>query len=669
MSYFPSKLMAAVVTVIAVGAKATAQTASPVVFKRNVEVSRPEVINPKSFVPQIDTFVHSHAHASENPLVRRKFSPVPNSLPVGSIDQSVSRSDAKILFPGINFTGYYPPDCDMGVSPNWVVLAVNTQIAFYKKSTGVKTFQQDYAKFLNGNAAHVISDPKVFFDHLSKRWFTLIIDADFTGKTSTMLIGVSDTEDPNGTWKKYAVDSELKVGSDEFWLDYPGFGVNKDTVVFTGNMFGYTSGYAGNEFMVMPKQALLTGGTFTAKQFQDADAGTVKVAINADPTSDKVYCVSFDNTTQLKVHAIQGGANAAPTVTSTFVTIPTALYPSAPLIGPGGQIDGFGDARLFTANYRNGSLVTAHSVQVSASDTRQMVRWYQVSLNNWPSGSELPKLSNVGNVIGGPGENYHMPAVNQNARGDIALAFTKTTSSTSADLLYTAHKKSDRYGTMSKPVTVATSTGAYRLGRWGDYFAVSVDPTDSKTFWGYGMIGRADGYWSTVVSSLKVSYAGDNAVGYAPTAASVITGTQSGGTVASLAAADSDSYNVTSVPVAAVGQVTGAEFTYKTKVTKLTTDYIAFSAKLSAPATSTVFVYLWNYTTGKYDLAGSVPGATASAGTLKYEFAESAAPTYTNSTGDVKFLVRVVQPIRGGMPSAFVFKADQIQALAGTIVN
>jgi hypothetical protein len=664
MNYFPLKLVATACAVVGIGAVASAQTASSVKFVRDVAVSRPEVIIPKSFVPQIDTYVQPHAHASENALLPRRYSKLPNSLPVGKVDSSIIRNDAKIAFPGVGFTGYVPPDCDMGVSQNWVVVAVNTQIAFYKKSTGVKTFQQDYAKFLNGNSAHVISDPKVFFDHLTNRWFTLIIDADFTGKTSTMLIGVSDGEDPNQSWKKYAVDSELKVGSDEYWLDYPGFGVNKDTLVFTGNMFGYTSGYAGNEFMVIPKQAVLTGGAFTARQFQDANAGTVKVAINADPASDKVYCVSFDDTTHLKVHAILNGSTS-PSVQSTLVTIPTGIYPSAPLIGPGGQMDGFGDARLFTANYRNGQLVTAHSLQVSDSDTRQMVRWYQLAMNNWPTGSGQPALSNVGNVIGGSGENYHMPAININSRGDVAVAFTKTTSATSAEFLYTAHKKSDRFGVMSKPVTVATSTGPYIGGRWGDYFAVSVDPVDTKTFWGYGMVGRSDGFWNTIVSSFKISYAGDNAVANAPTGVTVTSGTKSGGTLTSLASADAQTFDITSTPTASVGQVVGVEGTFKTKVTNVTTDYIAVSAKVSAPATSTVFYYIWNYTASKYVLAGSLPGSTASATPAKYAFSEAATTPFVSAAGDVKVLVRVVLPIRGSMPPAYTFKVDQLQALAG----
>jgi hypothetical protein len=542
------------------------------------------------------------------------------------------------------------------------VVAVNTQIAFYKKSTGQKTFQQDYANFLNGNAAHVISDPKVFFDHLTNRWFTLIIDADLGGgKTSTMLIGVSDSEDPNQGWKKYAVDSELKVGSDEFWLDYPGFGVNKDTVVFTGNMFGYTSGYAGNAFTVIPKKALLSGTAFTAKQFQDADAGTVKVAINADPLSDKVYCVSFDNTTQLKLHAILNGATA-PSIVSTKVTIPTAIYPSTQLVGPGGQMDGFGDARLFTANYRGGKLVTAHSLQVSGTDTRQMVRWYQLTMNNWPSGSDLPTLSNVGNVIGGAGENFHMPAANINARGDIALGFTKTTSTTSAEHLVTAHKKTDKFGVMSKPIVVGKSTGAYVGYRWGDYFAVSIDPTDSKTFWTYGMLGRSDGYWNTIVSNFKVSVAGDNAVGYAPTSATITDGKLTAGTLASLASVDGSTYNITSAPLKGVGQVSGVEAVYTTPVRPLTTDYVAINATVNAPAASTVFTYIWNNTTGKYQLAGSQPGSTTN---IKFAFVDTAAGTYVNATGQIKVLVRVVLPVRGGMPVAYTLKLDQLQALAG----
>jgi hypothetical protein len=639
---------------------------------QSVKVTVLPKLNTYELKPQIDTVVHSHVRAPENEStpIKRNGGPA-NNLPVGGVDSSIIRGEAKIAFGSIGFTGWVPPDCDMGVSPNWIATSVNMQIAFHKKATGEKTFQQDYSAFFAGvNQKGIVGDPKTFFDPLSKRWFTIIMEVGFSDSVSAMLLAVSDDDNPNGTWYRYRIEDTLTVGSDKFWLDYPGIGVNKDTLVFTGNMFGFTNGYAGNQFMVLPKAPLLTGGAVTGKQFSDPDAGTVKVAINADPNSNKIYCVSFDNPNQLKIHVVENGATN-PTITSTFVTIPTAIYPGDPITGPNGHnMSRFGDARLYSAHYRNDYLVTAHSTQVSGTDTRHMVRWYQLKMNDWPTGGK-PTLSNVGNIVGGTNEHFHMPAINQNARGDIALIYTKTSPTIQADLLVSAHKRTDKYGVTGKPITVfsdRTTYGGAGENRWGDYFSVAVDPTDNKLFWGYGMGPRSDGRWATQVSSFRVSVAGDNAVGYGPTAAGPYKdqGTTTSTDLTTLKAADGKTFDVNSVPFTGAGQLASIESTFKTAVNSLTTDYIALEAKIAAPAGSTVFYYLWNTQSNTYVLAGSQP---ASSDVVRFAFTDTDAVKYVTSTGVVKGLIRVVRPIKGTMPPAFTLKVDELNALAGSKVE
>jgi hypothetical protein len=645
------------------------QAQSPVSLPlvRSVKATVLPKLNTYELQPQINTTVLAHVHAPENantPTIR--IDPRRNELPVGTSDSSISRGEAKIAFGSIGFTGWIPPDCDMGVSQNWVATSANMQIAFHKKATGEKTFQQDYNDFFAGtNQKGIVGDPKTFFDPLSKRWFTIIMEVGFSDSVSAMLLAVSDDENPNGTWYRYRIEDTLTVGNDKFWLDYPGIGVNKDTLVFTGNMFGFTNGYAGNEFMVLPKAPLLTGAPVTAKQFQDADAGTVKVAINADPASDKIYCVSFDNSNELKLHVIQNGATN-PTVTATKVTIPTAIYPQNAITGPNGHNpDRFGDARLYSAHYRNGYLVTAHSTQVSDTDTRHMVRWYQIKMNEWPVGK--PVLTNVGNVIGNAGEHLHMPAINQNARGDIALVYTKTSPAIQADLMLSAHKKTDRYGVTGKAVTVVSDRSTYGgqgENRWGDYFSVAVDPVDSKLFWAYGMTPRADGRWATYVTNFRVSVAGDNAVANAPIAAGPFRdqGTSSATDLALLGIIDNKTFDVFSTSFQGTGQVSSLEAKFKTAVTPITTDYIGVEVKYAAPAGATAFIYLWTNVTGSYTLANTQP---VSSDVQKIAFIESDAIKYVDATGVVRALIRVVLPIKGGMPAKFNLKVDQIRALSG----
>jgi hypothetical protein len=621
-----------------------------VAIKYSTTSAWPQVQPPKPPRPRI----------SDNPYTSPyKRTGTINKLPVGGV-LGTSNEQPKLRFGGIDFTGYFPPDCDLGVGPDHVVAAVNTTIAFYTK-TGVRQYQVDYSEFFKslGIQGEIISDPKVFYDPVTKRWFTCIIEVGLSSNIGKMLIGVSDDENPNGSWFQYRVDDVVTQGTTKYWLDYPGFGCNKDGLVITGNMFGFTSGFTGNQYMVIPKAPLLTGGSATVTSFVDATASTMKVAVTPDPTLDKIYCIGDFNTSQIMVAAITGAGTTTPKVTSTKVTVPSFTYLGGLLPTPNGNvIDGF-DGRMFNASYRNGILVGAHAIR-SASSDNAVCRWYQVKTNGWPTSGNNPSLGMSGNIVAPTGTDYSMPAININGRGAMSVVFTKSSPTVQADLMVASRKSTDPAGFIGAPQPLAASVGNnYFAYRWGDYFGLAVDPVDDNMFWGYGMTIASNNYWTTWVNSWKVVDV-DAATTFYPTTPKMIQGTYVKGSAESLRTVDTNFYDSKSVAIANMGQSATWETSVQTNMTPTNADLMTIKWNSTGPTAATQFLFAYNWSTGAYESVVTRPVKSAQAETFEFP---NGFGKYIRSDGMVKIAVRGLLPIRTTMPAAFTFRMNQLNLL------
>jgi hypothetical protein len=141
-----------------------------------------------------------------------------------------------------------------------------------------------------------------------------------------------------------------------------------------------------------------------------------------------------------------------------------------------------------------------------------------------------------GEVAGATGIHHHMPAVNKNAVGDVSMLFTRSSTSITADMMYTGRFATDPAGTMGTPVLLESSAGNnYGSGRWGDYFDVDVDPVDDITFWGIAMGVAGNNSWRTSIFSWTITAPG---TAFAPASMTLERGILFAGNVASLADSD-----------------------------------------------------------------------------------------------------------------------------------
>jgi len=646
----------AALALVAIGA---AQTQAVIKPFREMKIGPASPIDTTKFVPAIEKSFTLQPMKPKNELLYTWEPPSgTNNLLAGGLLPTTNVSTPTVKWPAIGATGWTPPDPDLGVGPNHVVAVVNSSLAFFSKS-GTQSFQQTFGQFFAGTGAtSFIFDPKAVYDPLSRRYMVIACEFDEASTTSKMLFAISDDSDPNGTWYRYRIETKLSVGGSDFWLDYPGFGVNRTHVAFCGNMFGFTSGWAGNQFVLLPKAPLLTGAAVTAQAIHDPNSASVKLAAFSD--TDDLYAISVQGGDRLKVQAVN------PTgVRNTSVVVPQMRPPQTPVPGPSGHNLDALDGRLYNAVYRAGTLVTAHGVFLPTGN-QQVSRWYDINLNGWPASGNNPTLIQSGNVAGAAGQHYHMPAVAKNKRNEIAMILSRSSTSIQADLLITGRKATDPLGTLGTPVNLLGTPNLYGgvgTNRWGDYFGMQVDPVDDATFWAIGMTGNANGGWQTHVYNFRITNYEDLYKRVDAVAISTLGGQ---GTLASGVPSDVNVYdfktaNVNSTFVRSVGHVASLRADFQTEYNANTIGALRLSLNTSSNKYATMFLYLWNYQTSKWDLVMSRPGTTSS---IHVERIEAQAAPYVHSSGRVLGLLRTVYPISATGSAPYLLKTDRLSIAA-----
>jgi len=477
------------------------ETLQPIGVQKQV-ISSP--INTSDFLVQIDEAYNYQPLRPENPAEELSKPQKRNNLPVGKLLNS-PRAKLEQLFPAIGATGWVPPDPDLGVGPNHILAVVNSSIAWFTKA-GVKEFQQTSGTFFAGMGAGSFQfDPKCFYDRVNQRYVLIFLEQDDATEVSKILMAVSDDNDPNGTWHRYRFEARIGITNNGvttyYWLDYPGFGYNKDAYVVSGNMFGFTSGFAGVQFLVVPNAPALTGAPITVTSLRHSGGASAQVAEMISNTAANVYAISragSNPSTTMRVYSINS-PGGTPTVTFTTVAVPSNSSPSMDAASTNNRFLDTIDGRVFNATWRNGKLVTAHNIQ---SGGFVASRWYEINTNSYPTNP--PTISQSGDISSGSMHYFH-PAISINSQGSLAAIFTGSSTTTTADLNFTGHWFTDAPGTMGAPQLLEASAGnSYASGRWGDYFGVDVDPVDDRTFWGIGMTVASNNAWRTSIFSWSV---------------------------------------------------------------------------------------------------------------------------------------------------------------------
>jgi hypothetical protein len=175
------------------------------------------------------------------------------------------------------------------------------------------------------------------------------------------------------------------------------------------------------------------------------------------------------------------------------------------------KLDSLADRLMYRFAYRNGTTSSAaetavvnHSVEASGSKHNQVVgiRWYQ--LGNLTSGT--PAVVQQGTFS--PDSNSRwMGSIAMDKVGDIAVGYSVSSSSVHPSIRFTGRTPGDTAGTLVAESSLFAGGGSqtHNLHRWGDYSALSIDPSDDCTFFYTNQYEKVSGSfnWSTRINSFK----------------------------------------------------------------------------------------------------------------------------------------------------------------------
>jgi hypothetical protein len=510
----------------------------------------PVVVAP--VVTKVDTRDHEHlvapssASNAKDPVIQKKRGAGPLSAPIANFDG--------ICLPGslpcaeASSCSCLPPDTNGAVGQTQYVQMVNSDFAVYSKTGAVLRHATPIKALWSGVggecAAHNDGDPVALYDQFANRWLlSQFVAQPATGEDYGECIAVSQTSDATGAYNLYFFD-----WGPNMFLDYPHIGVWRDGYYLSANEFpaGQETS-AGAAAIVLERDKMLAGaparyvwfdesaanptggqyigqlpGTADGTRLPPAGAPDVFAEVD-DPTS--IPPTNGDSGFDLRLWRFHvDWSNPA---SSTFgdngqpsSTLPVAAfvrpqctygYGDCPLQKGGAQgLDALGDRLMFRLAYRNfgdhSSLVLNHTVK---ADAVEGIRWYEVH-------NPLTSPTIVQQGTYAPDDSLTNPlsrwmgSIAQDKLGDIALGFSASGVNDYPSVRYTGRAASDAPGQMTQAEQVLYTGGGPQTeaeGRWGDYSALTVDPSNDCTFWYTQEYLTTDtvviGSWATRIGSFR----------------------------------------------------------------------------------------------------------------------------------------------------------------------
>jgi hypothetical protein len=411
----------------------------------------------------------------------------------------VSQQDESNIFGSTDI----PPDTMGAVGPGHFMEVINGAVAIYNKASTARVSLTSLDSFFtftaNGNTfpRNGAFDPRVLYDVQSGHWFASALEFGANSQTDNdMLLAVSRTSDPTGTWDKY----DIPVGVINALSDFDTLGVDSNGVYLACRIFPNT----GSDFakiVATPKAPLIAAspsiGTIT--QFSNITNlySTPQPAYDMDAisaTSPEFFVASSASVSANVAYRTLTWNNGTPTLSGTK-TLTTAAYgggpPSAPASGSSTPID-TGDDRMQAVLIRNHQLWTSRTIGVDAgggstNTSRAAVEWFDLNAN-----TSTLSVTQTGRIFDNAASNprfYFYPSIAVTGQGNMRISFSGAKSTEFIGAYTSGRLASDPNNTVTAPTLIKAGERSYNevdgsgSNRWGDYSFSSTDPSDDMTAW------------------------------------------------------------------------------------------------------------------------------------------------------------------------------------------
>ncbi len=168
-------------------------------------------------------------------------------------------------------------------------------------------------------------------------------------------------------------------------------------------------------------------------------------------------------------------------------TVPPRLDPIAEVIMYRLQYRNFGTYETLVGNFTTDTNRRDHAG----------VHWFELR----KAGTGDWKLYQEG-TVSPDADHRFMGSIAMDGQGNIALGYSVTSPYVSPSLRYVGRLKSDPLGTMPRgEYTIVNGVGSQQSFRWGDYAAMTVDPSDNSTFYFTGQYANGV-VWGTRIAAM-----------------------------------------------------------------------------------------------------------------------------------------------------------------------
>ncbi len=381
---------------------------------------------------------------------------------------------------------FAPPDSNGAVGATQYVQWVNAEFAVFDKATGTLLAGPTVGNALWAGFGGVCEedndgDPIVQYDKIANVWvMTQFVSSQLP---YTQCVAVSTTSDATGTYNRYA----FSFGNSDF-SDYPKLGVWPDAYYMSFNTFLDGSTFIGANACALDRNAMLAGNPAQIICFQQPSTVASLLPSDMDgaiqpAAGEPAFFMNFGkNILQLWQFHVDFTTPANSTFTGPTV-LPVATFTARCFRfciqqpGTTQTLDALGDRPMYRLAYRQfpdgtESLVFNHSISSG-------LRWYEIRN---PAGT--PTIFQQGTFA--PDKNFRwMGSIAMDQSGDMALGYSLSSKTVFPSVYFTGRVSSDAPGVMEGEQLIVPGNGSQtgNLSRWGDYSAMTIDPTDDCTFW------------------------------------------------------------------------------------------------------------------------------------------------------------------------------------------
>ena len=441
-----------------------------------------------------------------------------------------------------------PPDTNADVGPNHVVEIVNSLFRIYDKTgtplTAAAKLSSLFAPVGAPCGGRNDGDPIVLYDTMADRWLiSQFCLPSGLNPPYHQLIAVSQTGDPTGSY--YLYDYLMP----NLLNDYPHFGVWPDGYYMSDNQF--TPGglsYEGAGLFAFDRSKMLVGDASAAYIYFDyglidpSAGGMLPTHMNGltpPPVGTPNFFMEWradefgDPFDALRIYEFH--ADFVDPGSSTLTVRPDLAVAAFDARSPGSRnaieqpspatsaqyVDAIADRMMYRIAYRTlasgvQSFVLNWTVNVSgvnpttASTFQAGVRFEELRRDAGTGAftiqNEVTYAPGSGN--GATGRNLWMGSTAQDHQGNSAVGFSASSTSLLPSILWAGRLAGDPANSLSQGEATMFAGGGVQqdaAARWGDYSAMSIDPSDDCTFWYaqeyYANNGNFD--WATRVGSFK----------------------------------------------------------------------------------------------------------------------------------------------------------------------